>query len=132
MLLVPENWVPIGLHNISEEIAQKTREPKLILTLGPLFALEGGCDIYTELSAGAIIYRIADRVSAWNRDITHTVGPGTLKKLIKESPPSAVILGVEMDLLEEPLFETAIQPDEENWERKVYEDGPIVYLRSLK
>jgi len=129
MLLVPENWVPIGLHNISEEIAQKTQQPKLILTLGPLFALEGGCDIYTELSAGAIIYRIADRLSPWNRDITHTVGPRTLKKLIEKSPPSTVILGVEMDLLEEPLFQTAIQPDEKNWERKVYENGPIVYFR---
>ena len=132
MLLVPESWVPIGLHNISEEIAQKTRQPKLILTLAPLFALEGGCDIYPELSAGAIVYRIADRLSSWNRDITHTVGPRTLKNLVEKSPPSTVILGVEMEVLEEPLFETAIQPDEKNWERKVYESGPIVYFRSLK
>jgi len=129
MLLIPESWVPIQLHNISEEIAQKTREPKLILTLGPLFALEGGCNIYPELSAGAIVYRIADRISSWNRDITHTVGPETLKKLIEKSPPSAVILGVEMKLLEPPLFQTAIQPDEKNWERKVYKDGPIVYFK---
>ncbi|MFQ6034881.1 MAG: hypothetical protein ACE5NM_03410 [Sedimentisphaerales bacterium] len=129
MLLVPESWVPISLHNISEEIGQKTRKPKLVLTLAPLFALEGGCDIYTELSAGAIVYRVADRLSSSNRDITHTVGPRTLKKLIKESPPLAVILGVEMDFLEEPLFQAAIQPDEKNWERKVYESGPIVYFR---
>ncbi len=129
MLLIPESWVPIQLHNISEEIAQKTREPKLILTLAPLFALEGGCNIYPELSAGAIVYRIADRISSWNRDITHIVGPGTLKQLIEKSPPTAVILGVEMKLLEEPLFQTAVQPDDKNWERKVYESDPIVYFR---
>jgi hypothetical protein len=129
MLLVPEYWVPIQIHNISEDIAQDTRETRLVLTLAPIFALESGCDIYTELSAGAIVYRIADRLSTQNRDITHTVGPGTLKKMIVRSPPSAVILGVEMESLEEPLFKTLIQPNEEKWERKVYENGPIVYFR---
>jgi hypothetical protein len=131
ILLVPEYWTPIQVHNISEEIAKKlkTRNSKLILTLAPLLALEGGCDIYDELSAGPIVYRIADRLSVWNRDIANTVGPRTLKKLIEKSPPSAVILGVEMESLEEPLFQTAIQPNEESWERKVYENGPVVYFR---
>jgi hypothetical protein len=128
-LFNPQGWTPIQLHRISEDIAQKTKEPKLILTLAPLYALEGGCDIYTELSAGAIIYRIADRLSAWNRDITHTAGPGTLKKLLERAPPSAVILGIEFDFLEEPLFEIAVQPERENWERKVYENGLIVYFK---
>jgi hypothetical protein len=129
MLLVPEYWVPIQIHSISEDIAQETRETRLVLTLAPIFALESGCDICTELSAGAIVYRIADRLSTQNRDITHTVGPGTLKKMIERSPPSAVILGVEMESLEEPLFKTLIRPNEEKWERKVYENGPIVYFR---
>lgn len=132
MLVATESWVPIRLHNISEQIAQKTQQPKLILTLAPLFALEGGCNIYTELSAGSIVYRIADRISSWNRDITHTIGPGTLKQLIEKSPPSAVILGVEMEVLEKPILETVIQPSQENWGKKVYENGPIVYFRSLK
>ena len=131
MLFDPENCVPIKLHNISKDIAEQlqTQNSKLILTLAPLFALEGGCDIYTELSAGAIVYRIADRISSWNRRTTHTVGPRTLKQLIEKYPPSAVVLGVEMAVLEKSLFEAAIQPDEKNWERKVYEDGPILYLR---
>jgi len=137
ILLVPEYWTPIQLHNISEDIAHNTHEPRLILTLAPLFAIEGGGDIYTELSAGAIVYRVADRLSPWNRDITHTAGPGMLKKLIEESPPSAVILGVEMESLEESLFQIAIQPNEQmdstsspqGWERKVYEKGSVVYFR---
>ena len=135
MLVATASWVPIQLHNISEEIATKLKTQnhvlsadegsKLILTLAPLFALEGGCDIYPELSAGAIVYRIADRLSSWNRDISHTIGPGTLKQLIEKSPPSAVILGVEMRRLEEPILESAVRP---NWERKVYENGIVVYF----
>jgi len=114
------------MHKISQDIAGKTKEPKRILTLAPLFSLEGGCNIYTELSCGSIVYRIGDRLSALNRDITHTVGPRTLSKLMEKEPPSAVIINVEgMKFLEEPLIKTAVKSD---WERKVYENGPVVYF----
>ncbi len=126
MLLVPEGWVPIQVHKISQDIAEKTQEPKKILTLAPLFALEGGSEIYTELSCGSIVYRVGDRLSAWNRDIAHTVGPRTLAKLVEKEPPSAVIVNVEMKFLEESLLKTAVKPD---WERKVYKNGPVVYFR---
>jgi hypothetical protein len=129
MLFEPESWVPIQLHKISEDIAERTREPKLALTLAPLFALEGGCNIYTELSAGSIIYRVADSMSPDDRAITHTVGPKTLQTLLGDLPPSAVIVGVEpkyFSFLEEPLLESAVKPD---WERKVYENGVTAYFR---
>jgi hypothetical protein len=126
IVLVPERWVPIEIHKISENIAEKTQEPKLILTLAPLLALEGRSNIYTELSCGAIIYRAADSMSPSERSVTHTVGPKTLGELLEKSPPSAVILGMEMRRLENPIFESIVKPD---WERKVYENGPIVYFR---
>jgi len=136
IVLVPEKWVPIEIHKISEDIAEKLKtqnhvlnaveESKFILTLAPLLALEGGSDIYTELSCGAIIYRIADSMSPSERSITHTAGPKTLVELLEKSPPSAVILGVEMRRLEEPIFESIVKPD---WERKVYENGIVVYFR---
>jgi len=126
IVLVPERWVPIEIHKISENIAEKTQEPKLILTLAPLLALEGGCDIYTELSCGAIIYRAADSMSPSERSVTHTVGPKTLGELLEKSPPSAVILGMEMRRLEEPILESIVKPD---WKRKVYENGLVAYFR---
>jgi len=128
VLFYPEGWVPIQLHKISQDISEKTQEPKKILTLAPLFALEGGSEIYTELSCGSIVYRIGDRLSAWNRDITHTVGSRTLSELLEKEPPSAVVVNVEMKFLEEHLIKTAVKPD---WERKVYENGPVVYFRRI-
>ena len=128
IVLVPERWVPIEIHKISEDIAERTKEPKLILTLAPLLALEGGSDIYTELSCGAIIYRAADSMSASERSITHTAGLKTLGEFLEKSPPSAVILGVErgkLAFLEAPL-QAVVKPD---WERKVYENGIVVYFR---
>ena len=126
--LVPERWVPIEIHKVSEDIAGKLQAQgsKLILTLAPLLALEGGCDIYPELSAGAIIYRIADSLPAEDRRITHTSGPETLAESLEKNPPSAVILGVEMGRLEEPIYKSVVTPD---WKRKDYENGPIVYFR---
>ena len=130
VLLIPERWEPIELHKISEDISEKlkTQNSKLILTLAPLLALEGGCDIYTELSCGAIIYRVADFMSAHDRAVTHTVGPETLPQLVEKSPPSAVILGIErgkLAFLEAPL-QSVVKPD---WERKVYESRCAVYFR---
>ncbi len=126
--LLPEGWVPIEIHKVSKDIAGKlqARSPKLILTLAPLLALEGGCDIYTELSTGAIIYRIADSLTAEDRRITHTAGPQSLPEMLKERPPSAVILGVEMGRLEKPIYESVVKSD---WERKDYKNGPTVYFR---
>lgn len=129
MLFNLQNWTAIGLHKISKDIGEKTKSPKLILTLAPLYALEGGCDIYTELSAGPFVYRVADYLSDWNLDITHTVGPRTLKKLLEESPPSAVILGTEPEFFEDHIFQTAVKPEQEKWERVAYKNGLVVYFR---
>ena len=128
--LVPEEWEPIQIHKISKDIAVKlkTQNSKLILTLAPLLALEAGCDIYIELSCGAIIYRVADSMSASERSLTHTAGLNTLGELLEKTPPSAVILNVErgkLALLEAPL-QAAVKPD---WERETYENGFIAYFK---
>ncbi len=123
---VPEVWAPVELHKVSEDIARKTGEPKLVLTLAPLYALEGGCAIYRELSASPFSYRIGNLMSAAERAVTATAGPETLDALVKNSPPSSLIVGVEMDRLEEGLLKAAVVSA---WERKVYENGPVVYFR---
>jgi len=150
VLTIPESWEPIKIHKISKDIAEKLKTQnhvlsalvpstvevvegsKLILTLAPLYALEGGCEIYPEFSAGSIVYRIADSLPPSDRAVTHTVGPKTLPALLEKDPPSAVLLGVEpryFSFLEEPLFESAVLPDRENWETKTYHTGPTMYFR---
>jgi hypothetical protein len=128
-LLDPQSWAPVQLHRISEDIAGKTKSPKLILTLAPLYALEGRCDIYPQLASGSFVYRVADWMTASDLETVRAAGPRTLKMLLEDSPPSAVILGVEFDFLEAPLFQETIQPGSKNWEEKKYENGPLVYFR---
>jgi hypothetical protein len=128
MLFKPQSWVPVQLHRISEDIAQKTKSPKLILTLAPLYALEGGCDIYPQLASSPFVYRVAHLMTASDLETVKAAGPKTLKALLEDSPPSAVILGVEFKLLETSVFRTA-QLYLESWEKKEYKNGLTVYFR---
>jgi hypothetical protein len=128
-LFDPQSWTPVQLHRISEDIAEKTKSPKLILTLAPLYALEGRCDIYTELSSGSFVYRVADSMTASDLETVKAVGPKTLNALLEKSPPSTVILDVEFGVLEDPFFQMTVQTDSKNWQGKNYKDGPTVYFR---
>jgi hypothetical protein len=125
-LAVPERWTPVEFHQVSVKIADDIREPGPVLTLGPLYALEGGRDIYPALSCGSIVYRVADRLSPQERKITHTVGPQTLGELTLARPPAGVIAGVEPSyfaFLDEPL-RTLVPRD---WRRDTYADTLQVY-----
>ena len=127
-LAVPERWTPIEFHKVSVKIGADLREPGPVLTLGPLQALEGGRDIYSELSCGSVVYRVADRMAAQERQITHTVGPETLPELVRAHPPAGVIVGIEPSYfapLEEPLRKL-VPPD---WVRDTHGDTLQVYRR---
>jgi len=126
-VLVPEQWVPIRLHRISRDMADTIEEPRRVLTLGPLYALEGNCEIYPEL-ANPFTYRVADRLSAEERAITHTVGAASLNELVQDRPPSGVIVGVEppyLSFLEDSL--RRLVPSA--WPRETYGGTLQVYHR---
>ncbi len=127
-VLAPEYWTPVTLHQTSADIAGQVAAPKRILTLGPLYALEGGGEIYRELACGSIIYRTADALSAEQRKQMVVVGPKSLPALVAKEPPQAVILGIEPEyfaFLEEPL-RRVVKP---NWPRDVYEGVVQAYIR---
>jgi len=122
------SWTPIQVHLISRDIAEKVKKPKLILTAAPLFAIEGGCEIYPEFSAGVFPYRIGNLLSEKARRITHIVGPDGIKDMVVKTPASAVIVGVEprnFSFLEEP-FRAVVGID---WETETYENGLTLYYK---
>ncbi len=128
-LLNPQSWTPMQLHATAEDIAGKIKSPKLILTLAPLYALEGGCDIYTELSAGPFVYRVANGLSYEQIEKVNSVAPKTLGYMLEQSPPSAVIFGTEPKMLEKPIYDIAIAPTSKSWKIISYPNGPTLYLK---
>ena len=140
LIFRPRNWVPMKVHKIAEEVAQKTKEPKLIVTLAPLYALESGCEIYPELSSGWDGCKIASMISASKRKITNTLDAETFKEMIVERPPSGIVIDID------PRFEDVSRVglvllriaktkwpeqeyDESVWERKEYSPGLVAYFR---
>ncbi len=126
-------YEPLRLHEMAVDIAEHT-EPgddnrKLALTLAPLYALEGGCDIYPELAIGAFSYRIADQLTESQRQRTHTAGENTIYPVVQANPPDVVILGVDLENLEFPLYRYAVGRDPAQWTEKQYVEGPTVYFR---
>jgi 4-amino-4-deoxy-L-arabinose transferase-like glycosyltransferase len=126
VVLKPQTWTALWVHKTSEQISAKTKDPKLILTLGPLYALEGGCRIYPQFSAGPFVYGVADKMSASELMVTNTVSPKTFKQMLDNAPPSATIVGVEHRSFEQMLIRVG-KPrwpeqfyDENIWERKQY------------
>jgi len=117
--LAPSVWEPIRLHNTSQRIAQAVRGTGPVLTLAPLYALEGGCTIYPELSCGSIIFRVGDLLAPQQGAQAQAVSPSTLTDLIKRTPPSAVLLGVET-----PGYEVPLQAlTDSSWQSLTFENG---------
>ncbi len=121
----PKQWVPVQVHQTSVEIAKHIPERGPVLTLGPLYALEGKRDIYPELANGSIVYRVAGMMSPDQREVTHTVGPETIKTLLQKSPLVGAILGVEDSpaSLETPLLEAIPS----NWRHITYDDLQVYF-----
>jgi hypothetical protein len=94
-ILRPQSWIPMKVHQISEEVAQKSKEPKLVVTLAPLYALESGCEIYPELSSGWEGCKIASALPASKRAVTNTLSPKTFRKMLEERPPSGIVINID-------------------------------------
>jgi 4-amino-4-deoxy-L-arabinose transferase-like glycosyltransferase len=119
-------WNPVRVHKISKDIFANAPKDKLAMTLSPLYAIEGGCEIYTELSAGSFVYRVADRLTKKQLQITNTVGPETIEKLIRNRTPALVICNEQMRFLDESIIKQAVK---EGWSGKIYgENGPTVFF----
>jgi hypothetical protein len=97
--------------------------------------LEDGCAIYAEFSCGSIVYRIADRMTPAQRQITHAAGPNTLPEVLAAHPPAAVIVGVErspypkLDRVGRELEEPLRQSVPADWRSQTHDERLQVYLR---
>jgi hypothetical protein len=127
MLSSPHAWPPVHVHRTAQTLARSVPSPRLMLTLTPLWALEGGGVIYPELAAGSITYRVADQLSPEKRILTHTIGPESLASLTGQRPPSAILIDCEdphFRFLEAPLEALAT----DSWSKKTFPQGPTALL----
>jgi len=121
-----DNWTALCVHKTSEQIAEIIGKSKPVLTLAPLYALEGGCEIYPQLSAGSFVYRVANLMRDDELKAANTVSPKTLKKMLEKSPPSGILTGTETEhfqRLEESLEKAAGA----GWDKQYLDNGLILF-----
>jgi hypothetical protein len=118
------DWVPVNSHAVGQEIRSATAEAR-VLTLSPLFALEGGLEIYNELGAGPFGWRMAGLLTRDERRDLALVAPGDLDDLVRDDPPGAILTGLEPGL-EEPLVAYA---RERGYRRVALSNGAELWVR---
>ncbi|MFL5733654.1 MAG: hypothetical protein ACJ78Q_10675 [Chloroflexia bacterium] len=100
-----DDWVPSQVHALGEEIGQAVGRGK-VLTLAPLFPLEGGAGIYEQMAAGPFTWRVAGQLPSEDRGRLGVVGGDDLEALLERDPPAGILTGFEGGL-EEPLVKYA-------------------------
>jgi 4-amino-4-deoxy-L-arabinose transferase-like glycosyltransferase len=99
-------WVPMEAHALGLKIKTLAR-PGKVLTFAPIFALEGGMEIYPELATGLFAARLAHLVPEERRRKMHLVAAADLPAFLDADPPKAILLGFEAEESERPLRDYA-------------------------
>jgi len=90
----PGSWVPVQVHQFSQEIKQLLPEGK-VLTLVPIFPLEAGLDTYEMFAVGPLVWRSAHILSQEKRQEYGIIALTDLDRYLQAHPPDAILLGVE-------------------------------------
>lgn len=90
----PERWTTVKIHRAALELASPVASGK-VLTLGPIHALEGGRDIYPELSPGPFGWRLAHLIPKETREEAGIPAPEDIEEWLESGPPAGILLGAE-------------------------------------
>lgn len=95
-LWTPADWLPTRVHVYGGLMGRLVGNGR-VLTLAPIYALEGGAAIYPEFATGPFAWRVAPLMTARERARFHVVGADELAGLLADAPARAILTGVEDD-----------------------------------
>ncbi len=108
-LLHTEAWRPLIMHDLGLRVAELS-EGAAVLTLAPIYPLEGGAGIYPAFATGPFAWRTAPMVASDRRATLGLVSEQELERFLLDNPPGAILVGFE-DELELPFNDYALQHD---------------------
>jgi len=100
-----EGWLPVQAHQVGVEIGETVGQGR-VLTLAPLFPLEGRAQIYEQFATGAFAWRVAPLVPEQDRRGVEILSADDLADLLHAHPPDGILVGYEGEL-EQPFLEYA-------------------------
>ena len=93
----PKLYQTTFAHGLGVKIAEKVRSGK-VLTLAPIFPLEGRVDIYKEFATGPFMWRISDLVDKHDREALKVISADELEDYLDRERPAAILVGFQKDL----------------------------------
>jgi hypothetical protein len=120
----PGRFTPVETHAVGLEIRREVGHGK-VLTLAPLFPLEGGLDIYDDLATGFVLWRSAPFLHPDKRERFGVVSKDELCALIAAEPPRGVLLGFEPEEQEFPLVAYAVR---NGYRAKILSNGMTLWV----
>ncbi len=90
-------WLPVKVHRAGVEVA-RVANGRPVLTLEPIFPLEGGASIYPQLVTGPFAFRVEPLLTEAQEKTMNTVGPDDLQELLQAKPAGALLYGWERRL----------------------------------
>lgn len=94
LLFAYERWVPARVHAVGQDVGRLAGAGP-VLTLTPIYPLEGGARIYRAFVTGPFAWRTAHLVPAADRSRLGIVSPAELPGLLERDPPGGVFVGLE-------------------------------------
>jgi 4-amino-4-deoxy-L-arabinose transferase-like glycosyltransferase len=101
----PAGWVPVEAHALGLEVSRHTGNRK-VLTLAPIYALEGGADIYDLFAVGPFLWRSGSLLQPEDRRDLEVPSQQEFMTLLEKEPPGAILTGFE-EGLEAPWIDFA-------------------------
>lgn len=95
-LFKPQSWLPWTVHQHGQIIAQLVGEEE-VLSLAPVYPLEGGAAIDPALATGPFAWRVADFVPDERRAELGLIAPTDLPSHWRTDPPRGVLTDIEVD-----------------------------------
>jgi len=95
VLLQPDEWVPVQVHAVGRAVADRLRAGR-VLTLGPIFPIEGGLQIYPAFATGSLTWRVSPFMAGEPRRKYGVIAPEDLPAYLEPMPPAAVLVGFEL------------------------------------
>ena len=89
----PSTWVPLQVHQVGLEVARKARAGT-VLTLEPIFPLEGGLDVDERLTTCRFGLRVAPMLELRDRQAYRMPVPLDLPSLLRERHASVLIIRI--------------------------------------
>ncbi len=96
VVFTPDDWYPRKLHARGQVAAQLVQHGT-VLSLSPIYPLEGKARIYPEFASGPFGWRVASLVDEAQREEFHLVAPEDLDEFLAADPPRGILVGMDND-----------------------------------